>query len=185
MAGMWWDQAAWQRMEMRGPDYERYWDLFDARFHFRPSMTVYPGIVEPTPSVTFDLRPIFAAEPSEWVRGEDRLTGEVLDAMKAVFGVERLVVLNWQHDALWFVPEEFEPVSEGDWAIPVFPNGDYFIYLTESMDDGFFGHPWEQTFCVFGERLLPSLDRKLGTWLTVARRDGREATANGPEVGPF
>lgn len=176
---MWWDQTAWRRMPMSGPDYERYWDMFYARFHFKPSTTVHPGIAEPTPSITFDLSPIFAAEPSEWVRGEDRLTGAVLEAMKAVFGNERLVVLNWQHDALRFVPDGFKPRSDDDWAIPVFPNGDYFIYLTESMDDGFFGHPWEQTFCVFGRRLLPRLDRELGTWLTVARRDGQGTTTNG------
>lgn len=161
---------------MSGPDYERYWDQFHTRFHFKPSTTVYPGIAEPTPSITFDLSPIFEAEPSEWIRGEDRLTGAVLDAMKSVFGQERLVVLNWQHDALWFVADDFEPQKNDDWAIPVFPNGDYFIYLTESMDDGFFGHPWEQTFCVFGKRLLPSLDRELGSWLAVARRDGQTET---------
>jgi hypothetical protein len=155
---------------MGGPDYERYWDRFYARFRFKPSTTVYPGITEPTPSITFDLSPIFSSQPSEWIVREDRLTAEVLAALQETFRDERLVVLNWQHDALWLVPDQFSPQSDDDWAIPAFPNGDYYIFLTESMQDGFFGHPWEQTFCVFGERLLPSLGPKLAYWLTASRQ---------------
>lgn len=160
-------------MPMGGPDYVRYWDQLYAEFDFKPSTTVYPGVAEPTPSITFDLSPIFAASPDDWVESEDRLTAEVLAALQGTFGHERLVVLNWQHDALWLVPDEFAPNEDDDWAIPVFPNGDYYIYLTEAMTDGFFGHPWEQTFCVFGERLLPSLGPTLDDWLEVKRRSGR------------
>jgi hypothetical protein len=134
-----------------------------------------PGIAEPAPSVTFDLSPIFSSQPSEWIPREDRLTAEALSALQERFRNERLVVLNWHHDALWLVPEQFAPQSDDDWAIPVLPNGDYYIFLTESMDDGFFGHPWEQTLCVFGERLLPSLGSRLASWLTASRQDGEEA----------
>lgn len=147
---MWWDEPAWHRMPMGGPDYDRYWDEFYARFRFKPSTTVFPGIAEPRPSVTFDLSPIFASPPADWVPRQDRLTAEVLEALRETFAAERLVVLNWQHDALWLVPRDFSPQSDDDWAIPVFPNGDYYIFLSESMDDGFFGHPWEHVLRLRG-----------------------------------
>ncbi|MEU5671031.1 DUF2716 domain-containing protein [Micromonospora sp. NPDC047753] len=34
---------------------------------------------------------------------------------------------------------------------------DYYAFLTEDMTEGTFGHPWEQTLCVFGSHLMPKL----------------------------
>ncbi len=56
--------------------------------------------------------------------------------------------------------------------MPVYPKGDYYIFLRDDLSEGTFGHPWEQTLCVFGERLLASLGRTLATWLPVIRIDG-------------
>ncbi len=36
----------------------------------------------------------------------------------------------------------------------VYPNGDYAICLSEDMNSGTFGHPWEQTICIFGKELI-------------------------------
>jgi len=42
----------------------------------------------------------------------------------------------------------------------VFPDGDYHIHLTRDLRLGTFGHPWEETVCVFGD-LLTLIDAEL------------------------
>ena len=64
-------------------------------------------------------------------------------------------MLDWQHPCYLFEPHgEFSFNSEDDWPVPAIPNGDYHIFLSRGMDLGVFGHPWEQTMCVFGQSLL-------------------------------
>jgi len=55
------------------------------------------------------------------------------------------------------------------WPTTVFPNGDYTIFLTEDMSTGTFGHPWEQTLCVFGEPMVSALVPMLASWLPIKR----------------
>jgi hypothetical protein len=38
-----------------GAEYDGIWDRFDAEFHFRPSTHVFPGVAEPSPSITWSL----------------------------------------------------------------------------------------------------------------------------------
>jgi hypothetical protein len=54
--------------------------------------------------------------------------------------------------------------------VGVFPDGDYYVFMTEDMTIGTFGHPWRQTLCIFGARLVESLVPKLTAWLPVKRR---------------
>lgn len=49
------------------------------------------------------------------------------------------------------------PLHNGHWEVPPFPDGDYYIFLSEDFRDGWFGHPWEQTVCIFGQRAVSSL----------------------------
>ncbi|MEV0150210.1 MULTISPECIES: DUF2716 domain-containing protein [unclassified Nonomuraea] len=42
-------------------------------------------------------------------------------------------------------------------------------FLSEDMTNGTFGHPWEQTLCIFGSSLLPELAPLLTSWLPVKR----------------
>ncbi len=53
-----------------------------------------------------------------------------------------------------------------------------FDLSTPSVTEGTFGHPWEQTLCVFGERLVNSLGRTLATWLPIVRVDGHPSTGS-------
>ena len=162
-----WDGEAWA--QVRG--YEEYWTPFDDRFHFRPGMdpATWPAITEPEGSVTFDLAPIFASGDPGFESGERRLNRETLEAFPEAFpNGTRLVALDWQHPAYWFWPHRHLANPE-PWRLPPFPNGDYFIFLTEELSQGTFGHPWEQTFCVFGDDLVRALVPRLTEWLPVKR----------------
>ena len=83
-----------------------------------------------------------------------------------------LVVLDWQHPAYRFRPAHQALTWRAEWRVPVYPDGDYYAFLTQDFTEGTFGHPWEKTLCVIGERLGASLGRSLETWLPVKRRDG-------------
>jgi Protein of unknown function (DUF2716) len=166
--------AAWEPIDV----YERYWTPFDDRYSFTPRFDPIdrPGITEPPDSVTLSLSPIFqAGSASEFAAGAAALNAEVLRAFVHSFDHDqRLVVLDWQHQSYWFRPH-LQAVTDGTWPVTPFPNGDYYIFLTEDMTSGTFGHPWEQTVCVFGAALVDALVPSLETWLPVLRREGGPA----------
>jgi len=170
--------AAWEQIQ---DDYEDFWGPFVARFD-------YPtGITEPTPSVTVDLAPIFASEQAQFAAAADAVDALALLAMTRVFApAERLLVLDWQHPSWWFRPHVqavrdrqrhqswwFPPHERAvrdnqDWPVTVFPDGDYYAFLSEDMTAGTYGHPWEQTLCIFG-KLAPVLVPMLTAWLPTKR----------------
>jgi hypothetical protein len=49
------------------------------------------------------------------------------------------------------------PLADEPWRVTPLPNGDYYIFLSEVFRTGTFGHPWEETMCIFGDRLLHGL----------------------------
>ncbi|MDH6280004.1 DUF2716 domain-containing protein [Prescottella agglutinans] len=81
--------------------------------------------------------------------------------------------MGWQHPGYRFDAAVHSATCDAEWRVPVYPNGDYYIFVREDLSDGTFGHPWERTLCVFGERLVSSLGRTLATWLPVIRHDGQ------------
>jgi hypothetical protein len=164
-----WDNEAWEQIR---DDYERYWGPFDARFQFRPGMdpATWPAIKEPPGSVTVDLGPIFANQGERGFEADEAwLNDFIVGAFANVFpDGTRLLVLDWQHTSYWFRPHRQQVIDE-PLRVEPFPNGDYHIFLTEDMSQGTFGHPWEQTLCVFGADLVPAIIPSLTEWLPVKR----------------
>lgn len=165
--------TAWETM--LSAQSEEHWRRFTARFHFHAGVRPedWPAIDEPAPSVTFDLAPVFDAEEPERTPAIQRLEQHTLSALTESFPpTGRLVVLDWQHLSHWFRPHLAPPSGGEEWPVPVFPNGDYHVFLTEDMADGVLGHPWEQSLCVFGSRLVVTLVPRLSSWLPVIRSQG-------------
>ncbi len=153
-------QPAWEEIPLE--EYETYWGPFEERYGF---------FNEPTPSVTIDLAPIFEAPgQARFNAGERAVNTLAVLAMTQVFPEDqRLLVLDWNHPCRWFWPhrQALEP-APGWWWL-VFPNGDYYAVVTEDLSTGTFGHPWEQTLCVFGQPMLDTLAPMLTSWLPVKR----------------
>ncbi|WP_328863889.1 DUF2716 domain-containing protein [Streptomyces virginiae] len=42
-----------------------------------------------------------------------------------------------------------------------YPDGDYYLHVTDDLRLGTFGHPWEQTLTVWGPRLLAAVEEEL------------------------
>ena len=61
----------------------------------------------------------------------------------------------------------------GDAAIFPKVDGDYFIFLAEDFRFGVFGHPWEQTMCIFGQELIEAVKAcKVMTFAKLIRENG-------------
>ncbi len=145
-------QSGWNEIQNRKP----VWDEFYARYDFKPSVYAkdWPAISEPTPSRTFNVGHYYNM-PSG---GHPEAVGELGDFYVRSFRNiltkdERVIALDWQHPCYTFDPF----FDFNDWLIPAFPNGDYYIFMTPDLSGGFFGHPWEQTICVIGEKFVAEL----------------------------
>ncbi|MFF7251305.1 DUF2716 domain-containing protein [Embleya sp. NPDC008237] len=166
---------------LSGPEYTDVWDRFDARFAFRPSVCEFPGITEPSPSITWSLDAL-RDDPGD--RNLDRLVDVVQDGLVDRCGPgESLWLLDWQHTCHrlrpdvpgtdMFLPRVLEGRSREGWPFGPYPDGDYHVFLAEDLRFGTFGHPWEHTFCVFGAELLDAIEQDMHHILgRPLRRDG-------------
>ncbi len=152
------------------------WDEFYEVYNFRPSIYPedWPGITEPVPSVTFKIDhffPVHERKADGYLSKEVAALGEFYkNCFRNVLKKnEKVVTLDWQHPCY-----RFDPWSEFDvWPILPIPDGDYYIFLTPDLKGGFFGHPWEGTICVMGEKFVSQLGNAPKDFLKIPiRRDG-------------
>ncbi|MFH8386223.1 DUF2716 domain-containing protein [Kitasatospora sp. NPDC018058] len=153
------------------PEHDALWDRFEARFEFKPSIAMFPGITEPPASVTWRLAAIDGTNDTI----VDELQLIVERGLRACAGPgELLYWLDWNHAGARFDPHRVGRPGQPRWPGGVYPDGDYYLYLTGDLRLGTFGHLWEDSLCVFGEELLAVVDDDLTSLLgTVLRRDGR------------
>jgi len=154
----------------------KHWTTFESKYGFRPGTkpASWPAIAEPTPSMTFDLDwHSFSTLASSAAR-VDAVNAEALRCFVTEFADDpAFVVLDWQHTCYSFNAEAHASAAEdAEWRVPVYPNGDYYIFARDGFDEGTFGHPWERTLCIFGPRMVATLGRTLATWLPTVRIDG-------------
>ncbi|MCX5404229.1 DUF2716 domain-containing protein [Streptomyces sp. NBC_00335] len=150
----------------------RLWDRFYAAFDFKPSVSRFPGISEPTPSATWHAHGHGRPRVADFSARLDDIVRRGLIAVTEPG--ESVFWLDWNHDGYRYDPRRTgipgRPPTPGEGT---YPNGDYYLHLTEDMRLGTFGHPWEQTLCVFGP-LLAAVEAELTELLgePLRRRDG-------------
>lgn len=162
--------TAW--VELNEAEHNAIWDRFEDVFDFRPSVSAksWPGIKEPVPSRTYSITDMWDREH------EEKVAARFIAAFRGCLTkTERLYVLDWQHPCYSLDPRQLPTSTEpGLWPIPIIPNGDYSIFLAPDFRFGTFGHPWEETLCIFGRSLLDALARDIPTILTrPVRVDGK------------
>ncbi|HEX6352475.1 DUF2716 domain-containing protein [Actinophytocola sp.] len=172
----------WQRLDKDESD--QIWRAFDERFLFRPSTRAKgrPAIVEPVPSLTWDLA-ISRHDLEERVQaGVERFAANEDDVNRLVIGALRdclpedgwVYVLDWQHPTYRCWPHRFDPyVRREVWPTGAFPDGDYYSFVSPDLSFGTFGHPWETTLCVWGVDLIEAVEtRNRDVLKQLHRRDG-------------
>ncbi|MCX2756756.1 MULTISPECIES: DUF2716 domain-containing protein [unclassified Gordonia (in: high G+C Gram-positive bacteria)] len=147
------------------------WDRFLDRFQsFRPSVYPkdWPAVVDPNPSVTFDLA---VPENSPGISSAqfDAINAEAQRRFVSVFDDPGWIVLDWQHPGYRLDAAVHADTFDTEWPVTVCPNGDYYIFARPDFSTGTFGHPWEKTLCVFGAELVQTLGQTLATWLPLKR----------------
>ena len=174
--------SAWT--ELPELDYDRYWDRFFREFKFRPDVSLFPGIKEPTPSITWSIESAWL-DPDPLMRKTHSSFNEaMLPAFKRVIAESAsLIVLEWHGTCYKFRPRQYSgsfiPIGNDNgedetasWKVAVIPDGEYYIFLSEDFRFGTFGHPWESTICVWGEELLEAMGPLPLEGATIARRNG-------------
>ncbi len=165
--------------ELVDPEREEAWELFYKVLQFRPGMKKcdWPGIHEPDASTTYSISHAYEVEDLYLPRTNDLCTKIKLALMECTDPQDFVYALDWQHPCYKFWPHEPFPFeTEDDWPIPPLPNGDYYSFVSPDLTFGVFGHPWEQTMCVFGAKFMRAVDNHLPDLFTeVVRRNGWHA----------
>ncbi len=133
---------------LQEPEYSRIWEYFNRAFSFRPGYGgPYPAIVEPDPSIVFEIPENYTDEDI------DEFSQFVHESLKRCSQIsEEVYYLDWQHECYGFQPwEETSTCFNG------YPDGDYAILLASDLSFGSFGHPWEGTICFFGSELIEQI----------------------------
>ena len=76
---------------------------------------------------------------------------------------DKMMALDWQHECFYFFPHRKIPRDPQyhEWPVPVLPNGDYAIFITEDFQNMWFGHPWEESITVVGEEIVKETQYRL------------------------
>ncbi|WP_194894665.1 DUF2716 domain-containing protein [Catenulispora pinisilvae] len=162
-------------VELSYAEHRATWDRWYADFAFRPSTRQFPGIQEPTSSLTWSLD---ALNDDPGCIKLDQFTATVEQAIADCTPEGgSVLVLDWQHLCYRVRPDQGIEGEPFRWPLSPYPDGDYYIYLAEDFSFGSFGHPWEHTVCLFGTELLAQASRPVTTILgDPVRRDGHAAT---------
>lgn len=145
------------------------WNRVRLKLRFRPSVRAedWPGILEPRPYRTFSVNRFWDAPEREGLAADlESKAARMLQTCMAP--TDRLYALDWQHSCYWLTPHLL--VAGVPWTVPAYPDGDYYMFFSEDLDIGWFGHPWEQSICVFGSRLLRALDANKPALFTEVMR---------------
>jgi len=150
-------------------DYEAAWAPFDERFDFEPdfhergksAIRLHPDCL------VIDLAGLFASPAARLGAGTQAITAAALRAFVWLVGQDDLVALNWNHLAWQYSPAHnaVRYADPLDLPVPVFPNGDCYVHMEPRARWGTFGHPWQESLCVWGDELVDSLGAELLTWL--------------------
>ncbi|MEU6864719.1 DUF2716 domain-containing protein [Streptomyces sp. NPDC046876] len=135
------------------------WERFYADFDFKPSTTHRPAITDPSPSAVWNLHAHHRPTRDLPAELEAIVQRGLLTATEPG---EFVYWLDWQHDGYRYDPRRTDmPGRPPRPGLGTYPNGDYYLHLTQDLRLGTFGHPWEQTLTIWGPALLTAIEGEL------------------------
>ena len=142
-------------------DNDKFWDKFYADFSFKPSVdpTYWPSIKTDKPNIKIDITDLWGDTYDEenWVS----LIKKGINSFVSISNPQdEIIVLDWQHECFNVNPRQITvdtmlPNDNTSIMVPSFiPDGDYYIFLTKDFENIWFGHPWEKTITIIGDKLI-------------------------------
>lgn len=150
------------------------WNKIYTEFRFKPSIHAkdWPSFIAPSPHVVYDISNLYGAQFNETYNDLER---SVLKAFVKCTDIgESVYALDWQHSSYSFKPHT-QPVGDDNWPIKLYPDEDYYFFISRDFSWGYLGHPWEQSICVFGEQLLRSFEEDKPRLFSKMIRSTRQA----------
>ena len=107
---------------------KKVWSKFHDLYDFKPSINGFPAVRTNLIHSKFDVTKGFSNDFPM-----NKLEEFALDLFcKLTAPNDRLYALNWQHECYDFDPRKsIERDDFNEWIVPIFPNGDYYIFLTK------------------------------------------------------
>lgn len=136
------------------------WDWFYKEFSFNPSTYPkdWPSIKTDRPTLKINITKLWGETYNEAIWNDFLQKGieafiNITNAGEEIFG------LDWHHECFYINPRELTPAILNDYesSIPVIsfiPDGDYYIFITKDFENVWFGHPWEKTITIMGNKLI-------------------------------
>ena len=139
------------------------WDRFFRELSFRPSVRSidWPSIKTDREIHTFSISDFWKNKYDEAI--QINFLQKAIDAFVDITEPEEpIYALDWQHECFYLDPRKLTPDSmiNHQSSIPIvsfIPDGDYYIFITEDFGNIWFGHPWEKTVTVIGDRLIKAV----------------------------
>lgn len=165
-------EETWEKINFTQPDViPRIWKYFD----FVPGLQPPFRFTAPAPSVTYSISKAYEGDLEDLRNAERDLNVKTLAAFRKCTETEQfLFAIDWFHQGFRFWPHRaFDASNLNAWRVPIFPNGDYYIFLTGAFSFGIFGHPWGEWICVFGQPLLDAFALDMPLLFTEIVRENR------------
>ena len=87
---------------------------------------------------------------------------------------EYIFALDWQHTCFKYNPNSSEKMSKvleldgfNIYFPEFYPDGDYYIFISNNFSWGYFTHPWTQELWVFGNELINEINNIPQVYLSL------------------
>jgi hypothetical protein len=139
---------------------EMVWDWIYSELSFKPSVRSidWPSISARKRYFKFKIDFLFGADYNAQ-KNENFIRQGIEAFIEITVPGEEIYALNWQHVSYSYDPRKlsiYDMIEDNSSKakISFIPNGDYYIFLTKDLENIWFGHPWEKTITIIGDKLL-------------------------------
>jgi len=138
-------------------------DWVDEKLSFNPSTRSIDW-----PSIHTEKRYLRFKIDILWKNGYNELihSNFIQQAIEAFVNItapgEEIYALDWQHDCYYYDPRKLSvhdmlEDASNTTKISFIPDGEYYVFITKDFENIWFGHPWEKTVTVIGDKLIAAL----------------------------
>lgn len=148
--------ASWRRLSKSEERAVSRHFMHDLSFSTHRNAQGQSTIIEPTTSVTYELRPMGTYLGEEYKKRALSMCDDYLRFFRSVIASDDFVIAyDHNHPSFKFWPHEpFEYEDASDWPVTPYPDGDYHAFFASNLKSCLYGFPWQPSVCVMGVRFV-------------------------------